>query len=220
VPVLVLSGELDDMTPAADSAAAAARFRRARHIVIANSLHVNALPHARSECGAVLARRFMVDLTTGDESCAAAVPPVRLLPRFAQRAAQLNAAQAASGNEAGLEQLRLVSAALYASEDVITRAAENGAGEGAGLRGGTFTATAVGEGYRLTLRAVRWTEDAAVSGRIEWPGRDGTVQAHLKLRSARGDGTLELTWRDGADAPALARGVLGGRQVMAVAPAP
>jgi hypothetical protein len=78
----------------------------------------------------------------------------------------------------------------------------------------------VGEGYRLTLRAVRWTEDVAVSGRIDWPGRDATVQAHLKLRSARGDGTLELTWRDGADAPALARGVLGGRQVMAVAPAP
>jgi pimeloyl-ACP methyl ester carboxylesterase len=220
VPVLVLSGELDDMTPAADSAAAAARFSRARHIVIANSLHVNALPHARSECGALLARRFMVDLTTGDESCAAAVPPVRLLPRFAQRAGQLSPAQAASGNEASREQLHLVSAALYASEDVITRAAENGAGEGAGLRGGSFTATAVGEGYRLTLRAVRWTEDVAVSGRIDWPGRDATVQAHLKLRSARGDGTLELTWRDGADAPALARGVLGGRQVMAVAPAP
>jgi pimeloyl-ACP methyl ester carboxylesterase len=220
VPVLVLSGELDNMTSVADGVAAATRFPHARHVVIANSMHVNALPHARSECGAVLVRRFVADLTTGDASCAAAVPPVRLLPRFAQRAAQLSAAQAASGNEASLEQLRLVSAALYAGEDVITRAAENGAGEGAGLRGGTFTATAVGEGYRLTLRAVRWTEDVAVSGRIDWAGRDGTVQAHLELRSAQGDGTLELSWRDGSDAPALARGVLGGRQVVAMAPAP
>jgi pimeloyl-ACP methyl ester carboxylesterase len=220
VPVLVLSGELDNMTSVADGAAAAARFPQAHHVVIANSMHVNALPHARSACGAVLVRRFVAELTTGDESCAAAVPPVRLLPRFAQRSAQLSAAQPATGNQASLEQLRLVSAALYAAEDVITRAAENGAGEGVGLRGGTFTAAAAGEGYRLLLRAVRWTEDAAVSGRIDWPGRDGTVQAHLELRSARGDGTLELSWHDGSDAPALARGVLGGRQVVAVAPAP
>jgi len=74
VPVLVISGELDNMTSPADGAAAAARFPRARHVVIANSFHVNALPHARSDCGAILVRRFMERLETGDEGCAAAVP--------------------------------------------------------------------------------------------------------------------------------------------------
>ena len=52
VPVLVVSGELDNMTPVADGAAAAARFPRAHHVVITNGFHVNALPHSRSECGA------------------------------------------------------------------------------------------------------------------------------------------------------------------------
>jgi pimeloyl-ACP methyl ester carboxylesterase len=37
VPVLVVSGELDNMTSVADGAAAAARFPRAHHVVIANS---------------------------------------------------------------------------------------------------------------------------------------------------------------------------------------
>src|SRR4029077_2642700 len=75
VPVLVVSGELDNMTSVADGTAAAARFPLSHHVVIANSFHVNALPHARSECAAMLVRRFLQDLATGDESCAAAVPP-------------------------------------------------------------------------------------------------------------------------------------------------
>ena len=86
VPVLVVSGELDNMTSVADGAAAAARFPRAHHVVITNGFHVNALPHSRSECGARLVRRFMPSLYTGDDSCAAQVPPVRLVPRFARHA--------------------------------------------------------------------------------------------------------------------------------------
>jgi len=92
-PVLVISGELDNMTSAADGAAAAAHFPRARHVVIANSFHVNALPHARSECGAILARRFMEHLESGDESCATAVPAVRLVPRFARHVSELTPAR-------------------------------------------------------------------------------------------------------------------------------
>ncbi|MDE2138862.1 MAG: alpha/beta fold hydrolase, partial [Gammaproteobacteria bacterium] len=77
VPVLIVSGELDNMTPVADGASVAGHFAHARHVVIANGFHVNALPHSRSECGAILARRFLDTLATGDDRCAAAVPPVR-----------------------------------------------------------------------------------------------------------------------------------------------
>jgi hypothetical protein len=91
-----------------------------------------------------------------------------------------------------------------------------------GLRGGSFTAVSVGEGYRLTLREVQWSGDLAVSGDIDWPGRSGTVRAHLILR---GPGTLrgalELEWPEGAAAArAEVRGKLGGRTVLATAPAP
>jgi hypothetical protein len=63
---------------------------------------------------------------------------------------------------------------------------------------------------------VRWTEDLAVSGRIDWPGRTGRVQAGLELDSARASGRLELSWLEGAaQAPVTATGILAGKTVAA-----
>ena len=221
VPVLVVSGELDSNTTVADGAAAAAHYGHARHIVIANSFHVNALSGARSDCAATLVQRFMDTLSAGDASCAAAVPPVRLVARFARSARELSPAVATPGNAAGEDALRVVTAALLTCADVIVRAREFGAGRGVGLRGGRFVATEAGEGYRITLQQVRWTEDVGVSGELDSPARQGEVRARLTLHAPRLEGTLELAWPEGvADARASARGVLGGRAVVAQAPAP
>jgi pimeloyl-ACP methyl ester carboxylesterase len=221
VPVLVVSGELDNMTTVADGAAAAARFPHSRHVVIANSFHVNALPHARSQCGAVLVRRFLDTLDVGDTGCAAAVPPIPLVPRFARTARELTPVRGLAGNRAGAGELSAVSAALLTAADVITRSEENGPGKGVGLRGGTFVSEAAGEGLTATLRDVRWTEDVGVSGRIVWPERTGPVWAELKLQTPGGGGTLVLTWPRGVSpARATARGDLDGHAVVAEAPAP
>jgi len=222
IPVLVVSGELDNMTPVADGAAAAARFPRAHHVVITNGFHVNALPHSRSECGASLVRRFIANLSTGDDSCAAQVPPVRLLPQFARHASELLPAQGLPGNEAPEEALRAASAALLTAQDVIVRTLANGAGRGVGLRGGTFTATGAGGGYHLVLHEVRWTEDVAVSGQIDWPGRSGVTHALLEVQAPQGvRGSLELQWPEGAGgSQASARGTLASRALVAQAPAP
>lgn len=221
LPVLVVSGELDDMTSVADGAVAAGHFPHARHVVIANSFHVNALPHARSECAAVLVRRFMDTLSSGDESCAAAVPAVRLVGAFARRARELPPAQSPAGSRAAADDLRVVTAALLTAEDALARAAAAGPGDGVGLRGGTFSAAAAGEGYRLELRSLRWTEDVSASGRIDWPGRTGMVRARLDLETAQGPGTLTLSWPEGVSgARAAARGSVGGRRIAAEAPAP
>jgi pimeloyl-ACP methyl ester carboxylesterase len=221
VPVLVISGEFDDQTSVADGAAAAARFTHARHIVIANSFHVNALPRARSDCAARLVRRFMSQLEAGDAACAAAVPPVPLVPRFARRVHELLPAKGLAGNEAGEQSLRAVTATLLTCADVITRAAENGVGRGVGLRGGTYAVVEKGEGYRLTLHEVRWTTDLPVSGRIDWPGRSGTVRAVLDVQASGASGRLELSWpEDEINARAHARGTLNGKVVLAEAPAP
>ena len=223
VPVLVVSGELDNMTPVADGAAAAARFPRARHVIIANGLHVNALPHSRSECGAQLVRRFMSDLDAGDESCAAGVAPLRLVARFARQVRELEPARALPGNAADEQQLRAVSAALLTCEDAIARARDTGAAGGSGLRGGAFTVSNAGAGYRLSLRGVHFTEDLGVSGRIRWPGRTGMVHASLALQGTaqQNSGTLEASWPEGvAQGQASVRGYLAGRAVIAEAPAP
>jgi hypothetical protein len=210
------------MTPVADGAAAAARFPAAHHVVITNGFHVNALTHSRSECGALLVRRFLDTLSTEDDSCAAEVAPVRLVPRFARDSAELPAAQALPGNQADEALLRVVTAALQTCGDVLTRARDNGAGTGVGLRGGTVTVAAMGAGYHLRLHRVRWTSDVEVSGDITWPGRSGEVQALLDVVTPGGAlGKLELQWPEGVlQSRASVRGSLGGQLVAAAAPAP
>ena len=218
VPVLVISGEFDNMTSVADGAAAAAQFSRARHIVIANSFHVNALPRARTACGATLVRRFMSELAVEDEHCAASVPPLTLVPRFARAVHELDPAQALAGHEAGEEALRVVSATLLTCADVMTRAAEAGMGPGIGLRGGTFTVARRDAGYRLTLHQVRWTDDLAVSGNLDLTGSRGGARADLELQTSQGPGELQLTWPQGmSEAHIDARGTLGGKVVAAQA---
>lgn len=222
VPVLVISGDLDNMTPVADGAAAAARFPRAHHVVLANGFHVNALAHSRSECGAKLARRFIENLSTGDDSCAAEVPAVRLVPRFARSAAELAPVRAGAENTAGEAALRVASAALLTSQDVITRAIAHGPGAGVGLRGGTFSAAAAGECFHITLEEIRWTEDVAVSGVIDCSGRSGPVRGTLRVKGPPGaSGALEVEWTEGGAQPrATVTGKLGAESVVADAPAP
>jgi pimeloyl-ACP methyl ester carboxylesterase len=222
MPVLVVSGDLDTMTGVTDGRDTAAQFPHGHHVVIVNGLHVNALPRGRTECAVELVRRFISTGSTGDESCAAGAPPVRLVKEFAVQSAGLTPAAALPGNGAEAAQLRSVSAILQACADVIARAATMGAGEGRGLRGGTFAAAAMGEGYALQLHGVRWTSDVALSGRIDWPGRrSGLAHARLAVRDSGGTGTLSIEWPAGEDIEnAEVRGTLDGRRVAAVGSAP
>ena len=229
VPALVVSGDLDNMTTVADGAAVARAFPRGRQVIIANGLHVNALPRARSPCGAELVRHFLETLEVGDTRCAATAPPVRLVDNFARHAAELEPAEALASNEASDVQLRFLSAAVLTAGDVVTRLQMNASGHGVGLRGGRFTVVERDGAQRVQLDAVRWTEDLAVSGTLEKAlGREGQVHGHLRLSGTdplgggdRVAGTVEVVWSDDAPgAVADVRGVLGGARVAARMPAP
>ncbi len=222
VPVLVVSGDLDNMTPVADGAAAAANFPRGRQVILRNSLHVNALPGARSECGVALVRHFLDTLEPGGTECTQAISEIRLVPRFARRVHDLEPASAAAGNAGSAEQLRVVSAALLTAGDAMVRAPELSPGAGVGLRGGTFGVRETHGAYHLTLRDLRWTEDLVVSGTVDFPTRQGPAHASLRLRDGKDlDGTLEAQWQEGVSlAQAHVSGVLGGHPVAADLPAP
>jgi hypothetical protein len=223
IPALIISGELDNMTTVADGAAVAGAFKHGTQIRIANSFHVNALPRARSACGAELVRRFVETLDAGDTACAAGVPPLRLVPRFALQASQLEPAAAAAGNRANEAQLRRVSAAVMTAGDVLARLGGNSTGQGVGLRGGSFRAVNDASTARITLNQVRWTEDLTVSGKIDKPlARTGMVRARLRLATADGlGGELAVEWPEGiAGSSADIRGALGGAVVRARTPAP
>jgi pimeloyl-ACP methyl ester carboxylesterase len=223
VPALIISGEFDNLTTMADGAAVASAFKHGTHIRIANSFHVNALPRARSACGAEIVRRFLETLDPGDTACASAVPPLRLVPRFAVHAAQVEPAVADAGNRASPTQLRWISAAVMTAGDVLARLGGNSTGQGVGLRGGKFRVVNGASIARVDLNQVRWAEDLAVSGNIDKPSaRTGTVRATLHLAAAdRLIGDVVVEWREGiADASAAIRGTLGGAAVLAHTPAP
>jgi pimeloyl-ACP methyl ester carboxylesterase len=230
IPALIISGELDDITTPADGAAAAKSFKQGRQVLIANSFHVNALPRARSTCGAGIARHFVATLEIPDVDCASRVPPVRLVSRFARHAAELDPAAGLRGNSAGTLELKFAAAAVLTAGDVLVRLNGNSSGRGKGLRGGSFRIIH-GSGFshlrpgpsRIELSGVRWTEDLTVSGTIEAPaGHTGAVRARLDVAGPGvGSGRLQIRWPEGvADARAQIRGTLGAVAVVAQTQAP
>ena len=223
VPALIVSGELDSITTMADGAAVAASFRHGVQVRIANSFHVNALPRARSGCGAEIVRRFITTLAAGDMSCASQVPPVRLVPRFSVEARDLAPAAGLPGNSASPRQLWAVSAAVQAAGDLLARVDANSTDHGRGLRGGTFRLKRSGAGVRIELQQVRWTRDVEVSGRIVRPSsRHGMVRALLRVSTSEGRaGRLSVQWPEGADhSEAQIRGTFGTTRVVAKTAAP
>jgi pimeloyl-ACP methyl ester carboxylesterase len=221
-PTLVVSGDLDNMTPVADAEAAVRNFPRGRHVIIRNGLHVNALPHSRADCGAIIVRHFIETLEAGDTTCADRAPELRLAPRFARRVRELAPATAQAGNATDADRLRAVSAAVLAVGDVLVRAPEIGSGDGVGLRGGRFSVAKTDTGYRLALKGVQWTEDLRVSGAVDAPARAGPAQARLRLDGIPGlSGTLQVEWTEGEPrAQASVKGQLGGAAVAATLDAP
>jgi hypothetical protein len=222
IPALIISGELDDMTTTTDGAAVAKHFPQGRQLIVANSFHVNALPHARSGCAAEIVRRFVQTLQPGDTNCAHAVSQVRLVPEFARHVHELPPARALPGNAAGAEQLRAVAASVQTAGDVIARLASNTTGKGVGLRGGTFKYRATEDRYQLNLYEVRWTEDLAVSGSLSWQARSGSAAGRLTLSGPAGmRGVVNVHWVEGvAPARAQVHGQLADTSVAAETSAP
>ena len=222
VPTLVVSGDLDNMTPVADGAAAAANFPDGHQLLIRNGLHVNALPRSRAACAADIVRRFIESRAVGDVACGQTAPEIRLVPRFAGRVRELEAARALAGNVAGVAQLRAVTAALLTAGDALVRAPDVTPGAGAGLRGGTYDVQASANMFRVTLHKLRWTKDLAVSGVVDAPACSGAAHARLQLMGdPEVSGMIEADWREGEPlAKATVHGTLGGRIVAAEQAAP
>jgi pimeloyl-ACP methyl ester carboxylesterase len=212
LPVLVVSGDLDSITSVAEGAAAAADWPRATHVVIGNGLHVNALPHGRSRCAADIVRRFLRTHAVGSTPCAAG--PVRLIGRFARRAADVPPLEASAGDASRATDRALAAAAVATLADVLAHGDAS-----AGLRGGSIVAASTAKGRRWRLSAVRWTEDLEVSGRVTTRADGARGDASLTLRTDEGTlGTLRLHWNGTGDGSVS--GTISGRRLAARAPLP
>jgi pimeloyl-ACP methyl ester carboxylesterase len=222
MPAIVLSGDLDSLTPAAQAAQAAALFPAAQHIVFENSFHVTALADPY-HCASSVVRNFVETLSPGDTSCASATPEVRLVPQFALASTALAPATALAGNQGTAADLQAAAAAAYTAGDALARFWVNYDKSGVGLRGGTFTYRYAGTTIEFQLSSMRWTQDVSVSGSVSWNvTATGAVQADLTVTGpGSSSGQLTVTYQNWTPlSMATLTGTFGGRAIAATMYAP
>jgi hypothetical protein len=190
VPVLILNGGLDSLTPAAGGAHIARQIGpAARAVRVANTVHLVALdnPHP---CGRRLVRRFIAHpelLHTMSVACARAVPPVDAIGVYPRTVAN---AQPGTGH-APLVTRQLASIAVAAVGDAAVRFGYVDSRHDQGLRGGRINYTRAGapryshvwahHAWYAHLHRVRWTMDTAVSGLVRFSESGLAGRAHVTI---------------------------------------
>jgi pimeloyl-ACP methyl ester carboxylesterase len=221
-PTLVLSGDLDSLTPAKQGKHSAELFENGRQIVVPNSFHVTAVGDEDS-CASGIAQRFVRDLDAGDTSCTSHIAEVHLVPRFVSTAAQLDAAVPTPGNQGTDADLHVAAASAYTLGDVLARWWVNYSGNSVGLRGGHFSYRSSGHLTRFRMHKTKWVSDLEVSGRMNWDyNYPGSVAAHITLGGAATEiGHLVITWNSRMPAAqATVTGKIGNRPIAATMYAP
>jgi pimeloyl-ACP methyl ester carboxylesterase len=226
VPVLVLGGTLDSLTPLLDGGTVVTRQMgpSARLIRVVNTTHVTAEVDP-FDCASQLVRTFVANpalLFTLDVSCASQIPAVRSVGVFSDHLSSEPPAQALSGNRADMAGLQAATAAVESAGDAIYRSDYLSVPNGTGLRGGTFTIATSGGLQVLTLTGVRWVDDLAVDGVVRFDPQSGAVTATLTMVGPGGDtGRMHVTWdaRVTGDLAAVS-GAYDGAPIVATLPAP
>jgi pimeloyl-ACP methyl ester carboxylesterase len=181
VPVLVLSGEMDSITTAAEGDLVAAQFPNARHVVVRNSFHVTAVGDT-DDCAVRIVRacvaRPSAPLRAG---CAAGVPPIRAQGVFP------------TGVGPSAPTVRLARLAALTVADLPDRWWNNYSGRGVGLRGGTWT-YAGDRVVRFGLDGIRLVRGLSVSGTAVWDRYGETMTVRLQIASHGRTGTLRGSW--------------------------
>jgi pimeloyl-ACP methyl ester carboxylesterase len=223
VPVLVLDGDVDLITPLGDAAAAAALFPNSELVTVRNVGHVTGLADYNG-CAARIVRRFLTSLRTGAVDCAERYPEIHVVPEFPRRLAGAPAAQpAGAGDRSTPGGRRAAWATAWSAGDALARWWLMYGSSGHGLRGGSFEASGEYLSYEpivLRMKGVRFVGDLAVSGVVVWDRSLSTVRARLRLTGAE-RGRLHIGWSTSATrATAFVRGRIGGRPVRLRTPAP
>ena len=201
VPLLVLGGDLDDLTPLAD----AERFtrslaRRVRVVDLANTVHVTSEGDTYlsdgTACARAIIRAFVIAparLGRLDTRCAARIPPLQTPGAYARRLRAVAPARLVAGPGPGLAARRAATVAARAFADAVMQRAATGAPRGLGLRGGVFTVSP-GSPLVVRLAGVRFVTDAAVSGAGTYQAAGGAVAAVLTVTAGGRRYPVALSW--------------------------
>jgi pimeloyl-ACP methyl ester carboxylesterase len=227
LPILVLGGALDSLTPLLDGGTVVARQMgpSARLIRVGNTTHVTAEVDP-FDCASKLVRTFVANpglLFSLDASCAKQIPVVRSVGGFPTHVAGELAAQPLPGNRADTAGLQAATATVESAGDAIYRSEYLSVSNGTGLRGGTFAITAApGGSVVLTLAGVKWVVDVVVDGVVRWAPQSGAVAATLAMVGPGGaTGQMSITWNTRVTgALAEVTGIFDGQPIVASLPAP
>ena len=197
LPVLILSGTLDSLTPRLDGATVVARQmgRTARLVTVANLTHVT-LQNPDDACPASIYQQFIRDpggLATQKVSCAAAVPPVHTVGSYPRRLSQAVPATPRRPDTAGRLARQAASVAVASVGDEISRYPLLDDDTDRGLLGGQVRFTG-GRIVRISLHRVRWVSGATIDGTAGWNQASGRVTARLTVHPA-GAAAVHLTAR-------------------------
>ncbi len=207
VPVLVLNGSLDSLTPAAGGAHVTRQLgRSARHYVAQNNVHLVALTHA-DECGGRVLRRFVrAPRARLRHGCLGRIPPIHAVTRFPRVLAQARPAR----GRAPLRFRRLASIAVSAAGDALVRFDYVDGYRDLGIRGGRIRYDHAGDERLIDLH---WTRDTTLNGHVVLTktGARGVIRA-----TGPGGRTqrLHVQWGRGRIATVL----LNGRRLRTPAP--
>jgi pimeloyl-ACP methyl ester carboxylesterase len=194
VPVLLLNGEFDSLTPTAGGAHIARQLgSTARAVVARNMVHLVALD-APYDCGPRIVRSFFARpaaLARLDASCASRIPAIRTMAEFAGTAEQSRLIAGQTPDRIR----RLAAVATAAAGDAVIRFNFVDAYRDSGLRGGDIRYRGNRDGSTTaTLSAVRWTTDTRLWGEVVGAEDIRAGVAHLVLSDRIGPVGFTVSW--------------------------
>jgi pimeloyl-ACP methyl ester carboxylesterase len=198
VPMLVVGGDVDDLTPLHDALRFAPGLgRRVRIVDLHNTVHVTSEGDTFLSDGAACARRIMdrfserpASLETLDTSCASHIPHIQTPGAYPRTLAGARGARVVSGSALGVGARRAVTIAAGALADATIRQTATGDRRGAGLRGGRW----IHHGSRFALHAVRFVTDATVSGTGRYRFTGGVTRGKLTVRAHGLSVRVDVAW--------------------------
>jgi hypothetical protein len=207
VPALVITGDLDQSVPQAESAHAAELFPHNTMVNLQESGH-HTVFSAQSQCAQDIVRSFIATLDAGDTSCASH-PGYRFsgVGRFPLRVGSRRAAAQAAG--------RTVLDALLRT----FMSSEQEKPVGVGLRGGKFHGQFFDDHETIHLQRARYARNVAVTGDAKL-AQYTTLGAKLKVSGAF-SGTVRVRglWNDAGATRLKITGRVGGKPIKTTIPA-
>ena len=201
-PVLVIGGDVDDLTPLSDVRTFAPTLgRNVRVVDLRNTVHVTSEGDTFLSVGAGCARSIIdrftaapTRLQTMNVSCAAKIPPIHTPGEYPQTLAASPRAAVVSGPDPGDSARRAAWVAAQTAADAAIRYYYVYV-NGPGLRGGGFTVTSLKSGdYRFTLHRDRFVADAASDGTFTWNPSNDAIRGTVVVRTASQRYRVGIAW--------------------------